>query len=175
MASGSKTLAKVGAGSTVKSAVAGSATGTPFWLSSLVVLVKVPASADSGTSKSTSMVHDSSGPRLPPVNVSEEVPLIEEPEPQTSVSGRPVATRPVITASRSSVKRRSETPLASSLLVMVNESTGVPVVVVRPSKLLEKVSMTSLTSRSSVAGFLPKVEPLLLPSLSPMRALVVLV
>ena len=41
---------------------------------------------------------------VPPINVSSPSPLILEPEPQISPLGKPVATMPVIAASRSKVK-----------------------------------------------------------------------
>ena len=71
---------------------------------SLVVLVNVPVAAPAGTCTLTENVQLSSGPRLPPVKLNKDVPLIWEPVPQILVAGRPTAAAPVSMASRSSSK-----------------------------------------------------------------------
>ena len=60
--------------------------------------------------------------RFPPVKVMLEEPEILEPEPQTSASGRPVATRSVSALSKSSVKVISVAAKFRSKLVTVISS-----------------------------------------------------
>ena len=96
------------------------------------------------------IVQLSPGPRSPPVMVSRFVPLICEPTPQTSLAGRPTATRPVNTASRSSVKPRPLAGLLASILWMVKLSCAVRVAALGPSKALLK--STTRMCRLSLAG-----------------------
>ena len=172
MVSGVKALAKVGGGSTVRSAVAGSATGRPAWKRLLVVLGKVPTVAVPGTSRSTSIEHmPPSGGSSPPLRVRSELDVLvsEDPRPQMSKSGRLVSIRPVITSSSSSVKLMP-TAVSGPGLVMVKVSFGVPVAVVAPSKDLLN-SRSWMTSRSSLAASPEAAEPPIMP----VTALVVLV
>lgn len=69
-----------------------------------VTLVYVPGNAPPGTSTGTEKVQLPPGESVPPEKVRLVVPEIDDPTPQTSVKGRPVAARPAITALRSSVK-----------------------------------------------------------------------
>ena len=134
---GANSLAKVGGGSMTRLAVAGPALGKPDADRSEVVLRKLPATAVTGTCNVTENVQDVTAVRLPPVNRRFDVPLSCEPGPQILASGNPVATRPGITAFKSSLNPRSVTAEAFRLL-MVKDNTGLPVAVVGPSKDLLK-------------------------------------
>ena len=165
---GAKLLAKVGAGSTVKLAVAGVAAGRPAMKRSLVVLGKVPPVADAGTDRSTSKVQVAGdGPRLPPVRVRSDVPASADPAPQTPLFGRPVATRPGITLDRLSTKKRSETAELPRL-ERVNVSFTVPVATVLEANALVKVRRLIL--RTSFAAL-----PVVATPTVPLTVLVVLV
>ena len=62
------------------------------------------------------------GAREPPVKLRFEVPVICEPTPHTSFNGKPVATNPVIAASRSSLNVRPFALKPLPLLSMVKRS-----------------------------------------------------
>ena len=159
--SGAKTLANVGAGSMVRLAVAGPLTLMPPAERSLLVLGKVPTVAVAGTRRGTLIVHIPPAGSSPPVMLRDEVPVIVEPVPHMLLSGRPVASRPVITALRSSMKERPVTPAVVSRFVIVKVSVGVPVAVLGPSNVFVKV--TSLVVRSSLAGSPVMPRPLIVP------------
>src|SRR5690606_6634506 len=91
-----------------------------------VVLGYSPAVAPAGTWTVTSNSQVSPPGRLPLDSVSSDVPLIVEPAPQTSFSGKPTATRPLNVPSSSSVKL---IPVACSLrskLPILKRSVAVP-------------------------------------------------
>ncbi len=116
--SGEKTLLNVGGtGVMVMLSVAPASTFNEFSASSLVVLVSNPGAVDAGTAIWTLNMQVSPAPRLPLNKDTVEVPVTDEPVPQTSFNGRFVATRPDANPSRSSVKERRIKPLAS-LFVM---------------------------------------------------------
>ena len=104
IASGLKLLVQVGGGSTVRAALAGSATTRPDAERLPVVLVYVPALVVAGTCKVTLKVHELLGDSVLFDKVTTDVPLRVEPLPHTSFLGKSVATRPEITDSKLSVK-----------------------------------------------------------------------
>ena len=104
---GAKLFANAGGGSTVSVALAGCASVSPSWVRGLVVLVKLPAVADTGTDRLISKVQLPPAGRLPPVKVRKELPVSEEPAPQ-GLPGRLLAVSPVTTLLKSSEKARSE-------------------------------------------------------------------
>src|SRR6056297_15586 len=92
----------------------------------VVTLLYSPSGVPAGSCSVTSKVHEVSAARLPPCNSRKAVPPSEEPGPQTSAAGSPVATRPETTSSRSSKNRM---PVASStglMLSMVKRNITVP-------------------------------------------------
>ncbi len=113
-----------------------------------------PVAASDGTVTVTLMVHDAlsepAGPRLAPDNVRKPVPEIDEPVPQTSFIGNPVATSPETTVLRSSVKARSFTAAESSRLVMVNVSVWVLPATRSAANALARLKV--LTLSMSLAG-----------------------
>lgn len=95
------------AGKTVKLSLAGLAVrASPLALADkmLVVLVTSPMAAAAGTCTVTVKEHDALAGSEPKVKLSVPVPLNDDPVPQGSVKGVPVAVAPANIASRSSVK-----------------------------------------------------------------------
>ena len=96
---------------------------SPVAVTSLVVFRKVPPEVRvAGTSTSTVKVQLPLAGRVPLVRVIVSVPLTCEPAPHTSSAGSPWATRPDVTASRSSVKVMPVSEPVSSRLLRVNSS-----------------------------------------------------
>jgi len=114
----------VGEGSsTIKSSVAESpavVAAPSSAVIALVMLVKLPPGADSGTSSVTSKALTPPGAREPPERLSDDVPESCDPAPQMLLTGRPMALRPGNAASRSSVKAISVRVWVPLLLTTVN-------------------------------------------------------
>jgi hypothetical protein len=125
-------IAAAAAANTVTESCAASAgspvTGVPPTVAdtALDVLVKRPGEAVSGIETVTVKLQDAPGASVPPVNVSSEVPVSCEPEPQGFVSGVSVATIPGRAASRSSVNVIPVADARRSVFVMVKLSVVVP-------------------------------------------------
>lgn len=110
----------------VRESVAGLATVRPAEVRSVVVLGKEPTVAVNGTWRVTVKVQVSVPPRVPAVKRRVPVPLIDEPEPQMSFWGNPVATRPGMTALRSSEKASWPTGAAPGFSISNRRSTVCP-------------------------------------------------
>jgi hypothetical protein len=124
--SGENTLLNEGGvGLMVILAIAGPEAVSEISVIGLLVLLNDPGAADDGTSRSTLKEQLPPAARFPPMRLNEEVPEIVEPAPHTSLSGKPVATKPEMTASKSSLKDKRVNG-AESLLVMMNCSVVLP-------------------------------------------------
>jgi hypothetical protein len=118
----------------------------------LLVLLKDPGAADDGTSRSTLKEQLPPAARFPPMRLNEEVPEIVEPAPHTSLSGKPVAVKPEMTTSKSSLNDKRLNG-AESLLVMVNWSVVLPPAWTEAmAKALLKATSKLTTVRTSEAG-----------------------
>ena len=139
-------------------AVIGSATTPKLGNTAVTVLVAlsatVPGSAVAGTWSETLKVQEPPAARLPPVSsMKSGVPSNTDPVPQTSFTGRlVVATRPGITASRSSSNAMSETASPNRLMRLNLRVTLPPGTTGSSVNSLLRESSSVVTVRLSVAG-----------------------
>ena len=154
-----------------KSTAAGTVvTGSPNRAAKSVVVLRYWSEAAlPGTARVALNVHDSPGPKLPPLNISRSVPVSDEPEPQGSDPGKEIATSPGSVWSRSSSNLRSVAVCVVALSIVNSSVTVSPGTT--GSSVNSFVNDRPVTSRSSDAGA-PVVST---PSTVAVRSLVVLV
>ena len=105
--------------------------------------------------------------RLPPTKLRLLVPVNEEPDPQISLAGRPVATNPLTTASRSSVNRISVSAPPPVLVMENSIVTGSPGATGSSVKDLVNVAEPAVTTKSAIAGSEVPPTPLTVALTSP--------
>ena len=114
-----------GVGARVSCALAAATGLKPVAVSVLVVLVYTPGAVLTGTLKLTSNVQLAPAGIVPAVKLKLEVPVICEPVPHTSLCGKPVATMPVMAASKSSLKAKPLISKPLSILLIVKRTVVV--------------------------------------------------